>query len=378
MVMRFSLVHRLLVFTSGLFALGAEAHLMPREHGTIHIVEDKAYVVLSLPVSVFVDVEACRDGTLTLRELGENRPLLEESVRTGVGFSADSAASIVEVLLNLPTGAGHVADAAEELLVMLVVGFAKPPVAFTFRSDLWGSKFGSLTLEVTASGDENTVGRARAVLSSNARNFRFVVAPRVFFVESLWQGARHVLGGTAHGFAWVLFLGLANFRRRWRFRLLLLASHFLVGAALTASGRFFLSPYAALATACSLAPICAAALGWGRPLRGWLEGSLGAIIGGLHGAAFATSASAGCPVSSVYLLASVGGALLAMCATTAGGVWLGARLAPPPRAAIWGLAMVGVIGSTLHCSARPASGDPEVGCAFHAAPARQSWPAPAP
>ena len=56
-----------------LLGTAAQAHLMPAGHGTINVVGDKAYMVLSVPVEAFSSVEACRDGLLTAVELEASR-----------------------------------------------------------------------------------------------------------------------------------------------------------------------------------------------------------------------------------------------------------------------------------------------------------------
>ena len=62
----------------------ADAHLMNPGHGTLNIVEQKVYIVLSLPVSVFNDgaaAPAVADGILTGQELGTFGHALRRRIR---------------------------------------------------------------------------------------------------------------------------------------------------------------------------------------------------------------------------------------------------------------------------------------------------------
>jgi hypothetical protein len=51
----------------------AEAHLMVAQHGTLNVVDDGVFMVLSLPVSAFDGVDDDNDGKVSMLEFNNHR-----------------------------------------------------------------------------------------------------------------------------------------------------------------------------------------------------------------------------------------------------------------------------------------------------------------
>ena len=51
------LISKLTLAVIGFFWLPAQAHLMEAQQGTLNIIDDRAFMVLSLPISAFEDID---------------------------------------------------------------------------------------------------------------------------------------------------------------------------------------------------------------------------------------------------------------------------------------------------------------------------------
>ena len=68
----------------------AHAHLMVEQHATLNVVNDGAYLVISVPVSAFSSVDDDGDGRLSTEELGKNLSSLQQQIHDNVKLIASS------------------------------------------------------------------------------------------------------------------------------------------------------------------------------------------------------------------------------------------------------------------------------------------------
>jgi len=158
----------------------AQAHLMPAGHGTINVVGDKAYMVLSVPVEAFSSVEACHDGLLTPVELTANHAALQQQVQTDLQISFDSgpAVEFKQVIFDLPAGHGHAGDAGEDLVVMVVAPIGDAPDGLSLTSTLWGAKGDPIKVRATVSEKGREVRREVLRMSPEQPSAMFFARPR--------------------------------------------------------------------------------------------------------------------------------------------------------------------------------------------------------
>jgi hypothetical protein len=149
----------------------AAAHLMPPGHGTLNVVDGKAYMVLSVPVSAFSDVEACRDGILTPAELSAHHDALVAQVRADVHLA--HAGAFEQVLFDLPSGYGHEHDAGEDLVVMVVAPVPDLSAGLSLQTDLWTESSDRLKVRATVSEGGRDVRTEVAVLTTDRRSSAF-------------------------------------------------------------------------------------------------------------------------------------------------------------------------------------------------------------
>jgi hypothetical protein len=96
----------------------AQAHLMVAQHGTLNIVDDGAFMVLSLPISAFEGVDDDSDGKVSMVEFNNHRGAIVESVGQNLTLSdKDGNLSLQGIMLSPVVP--H--DAPEEPLSQLIV-----------------------------------------------------------------------------------------------------------------------------------------------------------------------------------------------------------------------------------------------------------------
>ena len=225
----------------------AQAHLMAAQKGTLNIVGDAAFLVLSMPVSALQGVDDDGDGTLSVSELRAHTDAVRSQVQAGVQLHDSMGALPLQLVMldvappenTTPTAASHLTVIGRFQLRAPAAppGSAQPaataavvqpmPLSLTFT--LFGTAAGEQQQDLTITRQPDTQWLrfvpdrpTRALLPS---------APALL-TEYLRTGAAHVLGGPDH----LLFL-LVVLAAGWGWKPLLGAlTCFTAGHALTLLG----------------------------------------------------------------------------------------------------------------------------------------------
>lgn len=97
----------------------AVAHMMVAQHGTLNIVEDGAYLVVSLPVSAFEDVDTDRDQKLSAAEFSLSRRSIVEQITRGILLSNDKGPCPLQgIMLSLAEEHEDPSEDASHVIVM--------------------------------------------------------------------------------------------------------------------------------------------------------------------------------------------------------------------------------------------------------------------
>jgi hypothetical protein len=222
-----------------LLATAAQAHLMVAQRGTVHVVGDGAFVVVSLPVSAFTGIGADGDGRLTLPALRTHWGAVEAQVRQRLQLADGHGPRPLEgVILSLApaqhSDAPAAADSlpgATQIVVMGRFALASPAAgALRLSTDLYGHDPAEQVLNITASRGSGQGSDSGLLVLSPARPSQALFTSRwAVFGDYLALGAGHILGGYDH----LLFL-LVVLAAGWRWRQAVLAlSCFTLGHALT-------------------------------------------------------------------------------------------------------------------------------------------------
>ncbi len=127
-----------------------QAHLMVAQHGTLNIVDDGAFMVLSLPISAFEGVDDDSDGKVSMVEFNNHRAEIVESVGQNVTLNDKEGSLSLQGIMLSPV-VPH--DAPEEPLSQLIVmgrfSLAGTKGELRFQSGLFGKQASERLLKIT-------------------------------------------------------------------------------------------------------------------------------------------------------------------------------------------------------------------------------------
>ena len=129
------------------------AHLMVAQHGTVNIVDDGAFMVLSVPMSAFEAVDVDRDGVVTMIEFNDHRAQIMESIRNNIVLSDDHGMLALEGIMLSPEADHDVAydqgsASVGQLTVMGRFTLVDPHAALSLYVGLYGTADTEQTLQV--------------------------------------------------------------------------------------------------------------------------------------------------------------------------------------------------------------------------------------
>lgn len=128
------------------------AHMMVAQHGTLNIVDDGAFMVLSLPVSAFNHVDDNNDGELSNAELAHHRANITQTIQNNIVLKANHQALKLEgILLSLVTPHhGTEQNVSSQLIVMGRFSLTAPDQPLQFHANLFGTADAESVLNITA------------------------------------------------------------------------------------------------------------------------------------------------------------------------------------------------------------------------------------
>ena len=176
--MKLSVIRRSAVIVSVLLAgmSQVQAHLMVAQRGTLNWKGDNMFIVLSLPVSAFNDVDNNEDGILSLAEYNEHRTNIASRVSESVTLQSGADVLKIEGLLLSPVTQHHENQkSADQLVVMGKFSVAKLDAKARLHIDLYGvtEKEQSFVVTLTKADGAGeialalTLDKPSAVLSNN-------------------------------------------------------------------------------------------------------------------------------------------------------------------------------------------------------------------
>lgn len=90
-----------------------QAHSLPVDNGTINVSNNKAYVVLSLPVKALTNVDDNEDGKLSYNELKKHNSSIKNQILKGFSFTnytkSNASTQKLNILSIKPTTQQHAA-----------------------------------------------------------------------------------------------------------------------------------------------------------------------------------------------------------------------------------------------------------------------------
>ena len=212
---------------AGAAVSAAHAHLVVSQRGTLNIVGDGAYMVLSLPVSSLSGFDDNHDGLLSVDELRAHGAGIESQIKQGVALDSDQGRSALEgVMLN--TAPPETTPYAPSTHLVVLGRFAVPAQATELKLALrlFGTRADEQTEQIAV-----TRGTQSQLITLTPEHPQGVVLPSAWasFAEQIRLGTFHVLSGADH----LLFL-LVVLAAAWNLRQVVLAlTCFTAGHAVT-------------------------------------------------------------------------------------------------------------------------------------------------
>ncbi|MBU2952681.1 hypothetical protein [Marinobacter sp. F3R08] len=131
------------------------AHLMVAGHGTLNIVDDSAFMVLSLPLSAFDGIDDNGDGDIDLAEFNRHQAAVIETLTQHVVLrDQDRELPLEDIVLSPEESHDHHGthlDHVSEVIVMGRFALDKVSTPLSFHVDLFGHTEHSRALKITAS-----------------------------------------------------------------------------------------------------------------------------------------------------------------------------------------------------------------------------------
>ena len=148
----------------------AHAHLMAAQHGTLNIVDDGVYMVLSLPISAFSGVDDNNDGKVSMIEFNSHRGAIVEMVRQNITLSdAQTTGQLQGILLSPVTAHDTAGGPISQLTVMGQFILNDTDDTLIFNVGLYGIQATEHVLRITATRtghEQRTVFELTPVASS--------------------------------------------------------------------------------------------------------------------------------------------------------------------------------------------------------------------
>jgi hypothetical protein len=181
----------------------AQAHLMVAQRGTLNLVNDGAFMVLSIPVTAFHGVDDNGDGLLSNTEFATHRQTIIADVNRGVILSdAQGPRELQGMMLSLAPpdheGEGEIERPSSQLVVMgrfaLDNGAAGP---LRFQVNLFGQSAAEQVFRVNASRAAKSEQHLMVLTPQQPSGDMFPSAWQTF-ADYVELGAQHIFEGPDH------------------------------------------------------------------------------------------------------------------------------------------------------------------------------------
>lgn len=226
---------RVCMLLGWLIAMGAQAHLMVAQKGTLNLQGDGAYMVVSLPVSAFQGVDDDGDGAWSAQELGVHGPKVHAQLAQQLRLRDAQGLRPIEGVTLIPTPPDdNPNDPVTQLVVMARFKLAQPAdiqatetvSGLRFYAGLLGKQAAEQQLSFTV-----TQGAHKQLMVFTPERTEQALFPPAWQVvaDFVQLGIHHIGTGWDHLlFLAVVLLGGGTWRR-----ILAILSAFTVGHAIT-------------------------------------------------------------------------------------------------------------------------------------------------
>jgi hydrogenase/urease accessory protein HupE len=192
----------------------SHAHLMPAGKGTINLIGNLSYVLISLPIQSFPIKGAPQNLELSPEVLKKNETFLKSWFREHLVLKNGSAKAVwLEVFLSL--NPKHQGDQSNELVVMAIAKFSDRPQNISIRSELWASEAEPIQLTSTLS-EAGKVVNTQVTLLSKENPEAFLFPSHFSLLKQFFKlGIEHIFFGFDHLVFLFSILITGMSKKRW-------------------------------------------------------------------------------------------------------------------------------------------------------------------
>lgn len=207
---------RLLALLGVALATSASAHLMVAQHGTLNFVGDGAFLVMSLPASVFPLADEDHDGRLSSGELQRHTADLAATVQGGLRLLEATAPRPLEGLMF------SLEEDGAQVVLLGRYALSRPDAETQFELQLFGDQPEQLTFTRGAASQF-------VVLTPTRRTVALFPSATALLLDHVRLGVEHIVTGFDHLLFLLVVLAAGG---GWR-RVALALSCFTAGHAVT-------------------------------------------------------------------------------------------------------------------------------------------------
>jgi HupE / UreJ protein len=205
----------------------AHAHMMLSQKGTLNIVGNGAFMVISIPASAFTGVDDDGDGKMSMAELQTHRPAIVWAAQSKIRLLDENGARPLEGVMLMHSPADETPNApAPQIIVLGRFALAQHYESLRFELNLFGKQEAEQSYQITVT--QGTDKQLMIIRSDRATRAIFPSAWAVL-VDYVVLGAEHIGMGWDHLlFLWIVLAAA----RGWR-QIVLALTAFAVGHAMT-------------------------------------------------------------------------------------------------------------------------------------------------
>ena len=134
----------------------SSAHVMVAQHGTLNVIDNKAFMVLSLPVSAFKGIDDDKDGKLSKVEFKTHRAAISKAIIKNVTLTdKDGTIDLEDMILSPVMSHYGPKEPASQLVVMGKYTLKEINSSVRYHVNIFGSKATEQSLEITATHKAN-------------------------------------------------------------------------------------------------------------------------------------------------------------------------------------------------------------------------------
>jgi hypothetical protein len=196
-----TLLRAVLMLLGLIWAVGAQAHLLPKQNATINLIDSSAFLVVSVPVSAVPGADQDGNGLVTLAEIDAARPAIVAAFGKGLKLESDAGFGKQIFAWVMPPQEEDPAQGSDYVVVLSRYDFAQKPSQLELEYHLFGSNPGERrqTIKATHKSADGKPSEVAIFTRDNPRHAFFrgkwnqlIDFTRVGF-EHIWSGFDHLL-----------------------------------------------------------------------------------------------------------------------------------------------------------------------------------------